>query len=756
MSKEYQCDGLTHCGGPDELLSLCGVNGSCPAGRFQCRWRGLDTCLSKEEYQCDGVQHCDDASDEAPSVCANCRLNGLHMCRDGSRCVGTEFLCDQKHFVCADGSDESDTWSNCTVHTQNDTVPCPGFPGNFAKICDGLPTCPDSWDELLSTCAAFDKPCTSEAGLYPCKDGSKCVGKQLLCNAFKNCDSGEDEAAEHCKDKCQDSSFKRRKFRLHECDEGSCIPGNLACSALDKPLCKDRSDMNSSLCTPDKKNGGRKCYTYFPGVVDPYRWMCEDGSKCILKTSLCDIKVDCPDQSDEKQDCPWYAKLNLWHSILICFGAVLLSLLLHLLFNAWSHSLDQHSSPSHNHGLQSTPQLPPSTSNPPTTHKQDADLPSLEMSAVPVDLPLTHDASALNPEDQTIPDSISTDTELPQGPFPGLPLIETEISQDGNPSLDQNLTLSIAPPSPTPSFLLHPALDDLEGHQWSWQDVGKELKIEVMVFNRDSQFLTSFLSKIEAQDVHPETVHRVFKGFFSHLGVVGQSDVSVAFAMRQSIGHHRLAHMALKAKDPVKTLDVKGFELSKWLEQMEGKNKVGFACVAFAKTVGASVSPFLIYFDVVKDIVLYNILHGTIVKLKESCEDVRSTCLAATPAEENLLTAMLASFTVSIVSTSLHAYNQRSHFFKLSPCFNFVLFFSSPLLPAVYHLQIASISETLEKEKKSLTNVEYQRRKQNIEKLRDIVHQSKSIEVGLEAISQILILCGLARVALIVAAWQPG
>ena len=54
------------------------------------------------------------------------------------------------------------------------------------------------------------------------------------------------------------------------------------------------------------------------------------------------------------------------------------------------------------------------------------------------------------------------------------------------------------------------------------------------------------------------------------------------------------------------------------------------------------------------------------------------------------------------------------------------------------------MNETLEKEKKDLTNVEYQTRKQHIEKLRGIVLQSKSIEVGLEAISQIFILCGLA------------
>ena len=48
------------------------------------------------------------------------------------------------------------------------------------------------------------------------------------------------------------------------------------------------------------------------------------------------------------------------------------------------------------------------------------------------------------------------------------------------------------------------------------------------------------------------------------------------------------------------------------------------------------------------------------------------------------------------------------------------------------------------KQKKTLSNQEYQDSKKKIEKLTDIVQQSKSIEVGLEAISQILILCGLA------------
>ena len=55
----------------DELVSECG---SCPSDtRFICKKGGKEVCLSKEGNQCDGKFSCDDASDEAPSVCANCR-----------------------------------------------------------------------------------------------------------------------------------------------------------------------------------------------------------------------------------------------------------------------------------------------------------------------------------------------------------------------------------------------------------------------------------------------------------------------------------------------------------------------------------------------------------------------------------------------------------------------------------------------------------------------------------------------------------
>ena len=140
---KYKCDGLLHCNDvADELLSECASNCS-SSTKFVCKFKGKEACLSKQRYQCNGdLESCDDGSDEAPSVCANCTMPGLHMCRDGSQCIKDERRCNGI-LDCVDGSDEADSWSNCTVCAQNDTVQCPGFPDNCAKVCDGDATCPD-------------------------------------------------------------------------------------------------------------------------------------------------------------------------------------------------------------------------------------------------------------------------------------------------------------------------------------------------------------------------------------------------------------------------------------------------------------------------------------------------------------------------------------------------------------------------------------------------------------------------------------
>ena len=96
-----------------------------------------------------------------------------------------------------------------------------------------------------------------------------------------------------------------------------------------------------------------------------------------------------------------------------------------------------------------------------------------------------------------------------------------------------------------PFFLLHPALSDLDNQSWNWQDVGEQLRLEVVLFNRDPQVLFDFLHHIEAQDAHPDNVHKAFKGFYNYMTLKGYDQNAVAVKMRQNIGHHMLAHMAM-------------------------------------------------------------------------------------------------------------------------------------------------------------------------------------------------------------------
>ena len=196
--------------------------------------------------------------------------------------------------------------------------------------------------------------------------------------------------------------------------------------------------------------------------------------------------------------------------------------------------------------------------------------------------------------------------------------------------------------------------------------MGEQLKIEVFFFNKDPQVLRSFLSHVEAQDAHPDVVFDVFEGFFLYLGSKGYDSVAVAFNMRRTIGQHRLAHLALKGKPNV--FDKKVYEAKKWLEMVETKGRVCFVIVSFFRAVVASVSPFLLIFDYVKDLVLYLIVDNTLDQLDEGCNDAPFDCLAASGVERDLVTALLLTYCLSFILTSLNSYHMRKRFFKTNHC----------------------------------------------------------------------------------------
>ena len=68
--------------------------------------------------------------------------------------------------------------------------------------------------------------------------------------------------------------------------------------------------------------------------------------------------------------------------------------------------------------------------------------------------------------------------------------------------------------------------------------MAEQLKLEMIVFNRDPQVMFGFLFHIEAQNAHPDTVHSVFMGFNNYLTTRGYDHSAVAFSMKQTIGHH--------------------------------------------------------------------------------------------------------------------------------------------------------------------------------------------------------------------------
>ena len=265
--------------------------------------------------------------------------------------------------------------------------------------------------------------------------------------------------------------------------------------------------------------------------------------------------------------------------------------------------------------------------------------------------------------------------------------------------------------------------------RWSWQEVGEQLRIEVFFFNRDPQVLSNFLAHIEAQDAHPDIVFEAFRGFFFYLGSKGYDRISVAFNMRQTIGQHRLAHLALKRGPNI--IDKTVYEARKLVERIESKGGIYFVLVSFLRAVVASVSPFLLFFDYEKDIVLYLILSSTLEGLDQGCQESStqgtSACLAASGVERDLITALLITFCLSLSITSLNAYHKRKRFFKTNRFLDVLFLFLSPLLPAVYQINQARME--LEIKTSSLRNDERQKRKETAEKNFHSIQQTKSMEV---------------------------
>ncbi|XP_049325048.1 low-density lipoprotein receptor-related protein 2 isoform X2 [Astyanax mexicanus] len=281
VSSSQVCDGKRDCpDGFDEELCVK----RCPkSGQFLCKDRRR--CI--DEYQvCDGHSHCADGSDEvgcptvsAPtSTAAPLRCRfGSKLCTDGSECVLLSHVCDGE-VDCKDGSDEEGCERLCKAHQFRCAHGRMCIDKNL--VCDGTPQCQDRSDEM----GCFTK---SEGCSHHCDDRTRCIPESFLCDGERDCTDGSDEAG--CSSDTKTSSYKPSP-------EVNCKYPSVKCEGTS--LCISQSQMcDGKVDCPDQSDE-RFC---MQACSDPGQFLCKNKRKCIEKMFVCNGHSDCTDGSDELQ-----------------------------------------------------------------------------------------------------------------------------------------------------------------------------------------------------------------------------------------------------------------------------------------------------------------------------------------------------------------------------------------------------------------------------------------------------------------------
>ncbi|KAF1770403.1 hypothetical protein GCK72_002221 [Caenorhabditis remanei] len=275
----FLCDGKTDCAdGTDELDHLCkkAVKQECTADQFRCSKTKCIDLLKK----CNGVKDCDNGSDE--ENCQQKNLCGPEEFRCGTGiCIPQLKVCDGVSH-CLDGLDERNCDEEKCIkgrefRCSNGKSPC--LDAIFQ--CDGVADCEDESDESPEFCKGNTSSTCSKMNQFMCADG-KCLRSFQLCDGFPDCLTGEDEK------ECPASMCNSTTHI--SCKNGNkCISKQLACDGVDD--CGDKTDeLNCKNIRLDAANLRCKAPMY----------KCDSEQfECISDKKLCDGKNDCPGGDDE-------------------------------------------------------------------------------------------------------------------------------------------------------------------------------------------------------------------------------------------------------------------------------------------------------------------------------------------------------------------------------------------------------------------------------------------------------------------------
>ncbi|XP_028847177.1 LOW QUALITY PROTEIN: low-density lipoprotein receptor-related protein 1B-like [Denticeps clupeoides] len=265
------CDGANDCGDyADETNCQASHGHRCEEGHFACP---SGNCISSV-WLCDGQKDCEDGADEFQCD-SSCLWNQFACSKN--KCIAKQWLCDGED-DCGDGLDESEDVCGAVTCAPG-LFSCPGFYACVPKrwLCDGERDCPDGSDELAAAGCAPNNTCDENA--FRCQNRA-CIPKRFVCDHDNDCGDGSDEHVECVYRACGPEEFR--------CADGRCLlSAQWECDGY--PDCPDHSDeLPRNL----------KCLAA-ESLCNGSFFMCSNG-RCISETTLCDLKDDCGDRSDEK------------------------------------------------------------------------------------------------------------------------------------------------------------------------------------------------------------------------------------------------------------------------------------------------------------------------------------------------------------------------------------------------------------------------------------------------------------------------
>ncbi|XP_038218676.1 low-density lipoprotein receptor-related protein 1-like [Zerene cesonia] len=316
----------------------------CPPDHFHCgRGRCIDGSLV-----CDGDADCPDGSDEDSTPggpCANVTCNeDQYMQCDTNRCIPKSWVCDGLK-DCRDGSDESGAWC-ARVVCGAEQFACARsrrcLPA--AWRCDGDADCGPNDDSDEADCDSAS--CTGV--MFKCTNGA-CVPWEYYCDGHADCGDASDEVA--CRSPARASPRPRppsatpstapsaapsaapstdraphrphSHYHYHDSDRGGlceeheyqctnmeCIRKEFRCDS--RVDCLDGSDETDcgTLTTPPTSTSTARSSTAAAeggaggaGGCDWPALRCDNGTRCVPLTELCDGVTDCADGADEADRC---------------------------------------------------------------------------------------------------------------------------------------------------------------------------------------------------------------------------------------------------------------------------------------------------------------------------------------------------------------------------------------------------------------------------------------------------------------------